>query len=155
MNECFICGDDNEKVLQEHHIVPKRYDGSDRDENLVWLCASCHQAIEKLYDDSFYERLGVEKGWRQIEFTKVTTINDFVVNGLYFVRDENEVYRYKGSDDLEALGTDYEFRKLEPKRRPEKVSTDKEGLESFLESNDVVHVESDLSYDTIIERLHE
>lgn len=57
--QCFICGIANETVLQEHHIVPKRHGGSDDDENLVDLCASCHQAVEKIYDKRFYKKLGV------------------------------------------------------------------------------------------------
>ena len=58
--ECFICGDQRPNSLEEHHIVPQRYNGSDEPENLVQLCSSCHAAVEKLYDDSFYERLGAE-----------------------------------------------------------------------------------------------
>ena len=58
--ECFICGDHRPNSLEEHHVVPQRHNGSDEPENLVQLCSSCHAAIEKLYDDSFYERLGVE-----------------------------------------------------------------------------------------------
>lgn len=56
---CFICGYDNPHGLEQHHLVPRRYGGSDQPENLVQLCASCHAAIEKLYDDEFYQRLGV------------------------------------------------------------------------------------------------
>ncbi|RLM32635.1 HNH endonuclease [Haloarcula sp. Atlit-120R] len=59
-SECFICGDHRPNSLETHHVVPKRYGGSDKPENLVGLCASCHSAIEKLYDDSFYQRLGIE-----------------------------------------------------------------------------------------------
>jgi hypothetical protein len=59
--KCFICGDARENSLETHHLVPKRYGGTDTQENLVDLCASCHAAIEKLYDDGFYERLGVSK----------------------------------------------------------------------------------------------
>lgn len=57
--ECFICGNHRPNSLEEHHIVPQRYNGSDEPENIARLCSSCHAAIEKLYDDSFYERLGV------------------------------------------------------------------------------------------------
>lgn len=60
-NQCFICGDQRQNSLEQHHIVPQRFDGSDDDENLVTLCASCHAAIEKLYDRRFYDKLGVEK----------------------------------------------------------------------------------------------
>ena len=56
---CFICGQKNNKVLQEHHIVPRRHDGTDKQSNLVSLCANCHQAIEKIYDKEFYKKLGV------------------------------------------------------------------------------------------------
>jgi len=55
--QCFICGDSHSNRLQTHHVVPRRYGGSDDPENLVTLCASCHQGIEKLYDERFYERL--------------------------------------------------------------------------------------------------
>jgi len=36
---CYICG------------------GNDEEENLVHLCANCHQAVESLYDDRFFEEL--------------------------------------------------------------------------------------------------
>lgn len=57
MNRCFICGEDHEKVLQQHHIVPKSHGGSDDPENIVTVCANCHQAIEKMYDRRFFNRL--------------------------------------------------------------------------------------------------
>ncbi|QLG61957.1 HNH endonuclease [Halorarum salinum] len=57
IDKCFICGEDNEHVLQQHHIVPRWLDGSDRDENLVRLCANCHQAIEKIYTRQVFLRL--------------------------------------------------------------------------------------------------
>lgn len=57
---CFICGEDSQERLQTHHIVPRRYGGSDNPENLVTLCAGCHQAIEHLYDDAFYHRLKIK-----------------------------------------------------------------------------------------------
>lgn len=60
--ECFICGTHRANSIETHHIVPRRYGGTDAPENLVNLCSSCHSAIEKIYDDSFYDRLGLEKG---------------------------------------------------------------------------------------------
>lgn len=54
---CFVCGESNLPVLQKHHIIPRRYGGGNSNENLVTLCASCHEAIEQIYDDSFYSRL--------------------------------------------------------------------------------------------------
>jgi len=69
---CYICGEARQNSLEEHHLVPKRYGGSDSQKNLATLCASCHSAIEKLYDDAFFKRMGVSKpskstdqcGWR-------------------------------------------------------------------------------------------
>jgi len=60
--QCIFCGEDNETVLQQHHQVPRRLNGSDAEYNLITLCANCHQIIENLYDDDFYERLGVNTG---------------------------------------------------------------------------------------------
>lgn len=57
-DRCFICGEDNPNVLEEHHIVPRRYGGGNDVENLVTLCANCHTAVEKLYDERFYHKLG-------------------------------------------------------------------------------------------------
>jgi len=59
--ECFICGENRPNSIETHHIVPRRYGGTDSPENLVDLCSSCHAAIEKLYTDDFYERLSIEK----------------------------------------------------------------------------------------------
>jgi hypothetical protein len=72
--ECFICGAHRPNSIESHHIVPQRYGGSDAPENLVNLCSSCHSAIEKLYDDSFYDRLGVDD-------TGETKDNKLDVNG--------------------------------------------------------------------------
>lgn len=57
---CFICDDDNPEVLQTHHVLPRRFGRSDDAENLVTLCANCHQAIEKIYDDAFFSRAGIK-----------------------------------------------------------------------------------------------
>lgn len=54
---CYICGEDNPNVLQTHHILPRRYGGTDDGENLVRLCANCHQAVESIYDEEFFDRL--------------------------------------------------------------------------------------------------
>ena len=83
-SECFICGDSTPSRLQIHHIVPRRYGGSDREENLVRLCASCHQAVEKIYDRRFYERLGVEKPAGEIEFEEITSVEDLEHRDVYY-----------------------------------------------------------------------
>jgi len=54
---CFICGERNQNILQEHHIIPRRFGGEDQEGNTVTLCANCHEAIEKIYDNKFFEKL--------------------------------------------------------------------------------------------------
>ena len=50
---CRSCGKSPEKngsALHVHHLVPFRYSGTNRPENLVALCDSCHHSIEALTD---------------------------------------------------------------------------------------------------------
>jgi len=47
--------------LERHHIVPRRFDGSNDEENIVTVCPTCHSKLESLYDKRFYDALGVEK----------------------------------------------------------------------------------------------
>jgi hypothetical protein len=56
---CRICGEDDDEQLGTHRVVPARYGGSDAEENCVTLCARCREAVESIYDEGFYERLGV------------------------------------------------------------------------------------------------
>lgn len=56
---CYFCGEPSIVAIEGHHIVPQRLNGSDEAENVVNLCGSCHNKIEELYDDEFYERLGI------------------------------------------------------------------------------------------------
>jgi len=55
---CYFC-DGGADVLEQHHIVPRRHGGSDESENLVDLCPTCHQKLERLYDKRFYDEIGV------------------------------------------------------------------------------------------------
>lgn len=57
-SDCFFC--DSEGPIETHHVVPRRFDGSDNGENLVDLCPTCHRRLELLYDSRFYESLGVD-----------------------------------------------------------------------------------------------
>jgi len=58
-SQCTICGCDNGNVLERHHKIPSRYGGRDTGENLVTLCANCHRAIERIYNDGFWSRVSV------------------------------------------------------------------------------------------------
>jgi len=54
---CKFCGETDTDALESHHIVPRRFNGSDDEENLVTLCASCHRKIESLYNKDFFQKL--------------------------------------------------------------------------------------------------
>lgn len=58
MSECYFCG--SEVDIEEHHIVPQRFDGSDRESNTVDLCHDCHWKLERLYNKEFWGAIGVE-----------------------------------------------------------------------------------------------
>lgn len=54
--ECQVCGHHFPNAMNRHHLIPRRYGGSDDDDNVVTLCANCHTAIEQLYNRSFWEK---------------------------------------------------------------------------------------------------
>jgi hypothetical protein len=45
--------------MEQHHILPRRFGGGDEDENIVTLCASCHNAVESIYAQSFWASIGL------------------------------------------------------------------------------------------------
>lgn len=53
---CYFCN--SEGPLETHHIVPRRYDGSDHSGNLVDLCPTCHKRLEDLYTEETLSKLG-------------------------------------------------------------------------------------------------
>jgi len=55
--ECYFCRDDKQGNLEEHHIVPKRLNGSNNKSNLVTLCKSCHNKLENLYTDQVFRTI--------------------------------------------------------------------------------------------------
>lgn len=58
MESCYFCG--SKANIEEHHIVPQRFDGSDKPSNTVDLCHDCHWKLERLYNKEFWETIGVE-----------------------------------------------------------------------------------------------
>jgi len=107
---CYFCNDDREELLETHHIVPRRFGGSDADENLVDVCPACHRALESLYDKRFYDALGVEKSSGEseerqecghedcgsIQTTKLT--NQRQRGPTVWVCDEHKVCQHRGCD---------------------------------------------------------
>jgi hypothetical protein len=47
--------------METHHIIPRRYGGSDDDPNLVTLCSSCHTAVESIYSNDRWQQVGLTK----------------------------------------------------------------------------------------------
>jgi len=42
---CIICGYDDERALNWHHLIPKVKDGTDDSYNIIVVCANCHRKI--------------------------------------------------------------------------------------------------------------
>jgi len=57
-HECQFC--ESEENLHTHHIVPKKAGGSDSKENLITVCASCHNTIENTQGNAL-KRIKKEK----------------------------------------------------------------------------------------------
>ena len=57
--KCYFCSE--REVLEQHHIVPRRFDGGDTAENLIKVCPTCHRKLENLYDKRFYDAVGADR----------------------------------------------------------------------------------------------
>lgn len=72
--DCYICSRGNPDILERHHIVPKQFGGSDAEANLVDLCPSCHRAIESLYDERFWGKVGAISEEKQLDHIAIDLI---------------------------------------------------------------------------------
>jgi len=81
-DQCYFCNENNEDMLEEHHILPRRYGGTDRDKNLVTVCASCHNGLEHLYDRDFYSRFGVKSRKQHVKNASKLKDDEFERRGL-------------------------------------------------------------------------
>ncbi len=57
MSGCYFC--DENGITESHHIVPRRFGGSDSEENLVDVCPTCHSKLESLYNKRFYQEISL------------------------------------------------------------------------------------------------
>lgn len=48
-SKCELCGEDDKKELQLHHIIPISIYGCNRLDNLMCVCKSCHRRLHKAY----------------------------------------------------------------------------------------------------------
>ena len=58
MSECYFCTSSAD--IEEHHIVPQRFDGSEAKSNKVDLCHECHWKLERLYNVDFWNAIGID-----------------------------------------------------------------------------------------------
>lgn len=59
--QCYFCQNDRGEILEEHHIVPRRYGGGDSPANLLTVCPNCHRKLEEVYDDQFFAAVSTIK----------------------------------------------------------------------------------------------
>jgi hypothetical protein len=55
---CYFCESTDD--IEEHHILPQRFDGRDQPTNVVDVCHDCHWKLERLYNKDFWEAIGVD-----------------------------------------------------------------------------------------------
>jgi replicative DNA helicase Mcm len=98
--DCYFCDEDTD-VLEEHHLVPRRKGGTDNDENLVQVCPTCHQKLEQLYDDRFYNALGANDPEDVITYaleyvlSELDRVEDIVSTEVQDTRDHIEAIQSK------------------------------------------------------------
>lgn len=95
--KCYFCGKD--EPLENHHVVPRRLGGSDEYSNLVTLCSNCHSKIEKIYNDEFYSKIGVDVNKNESDLVQ---IHCRACDILFVGREENSLKcpRCKTNDSL-------------------------------------------------------
>ena len=63
---CYICSRGNSDILETHHLIPRRFGGSDTAANIVELCPTCHSTLERLYGDWFWATVNAISEERQL-----------------------------------------------------------------------------------------
>lgn len=53
---CLFCGTVDD--IEKHHIVPRKFGGTDDNENLIRVCSECNKKIEQTWNRRFYEKIG-------------------------------------------------------------------------------------------------
>lgn len=71
---CPVCRENN--VQSIHHIIPRKYNGSNDKTNKIWLCNMCHDTVEaqtedwiesgKVYDSTILRSIIVNNGFEPI-----------------------------------------------------------------------------------------
>lgn len=119
--ECYFCDNQDTELLETHHIVPRRFGGSNTADNLVDVCPTCHRKLERLYDNRFYHELGVEEitdntdtkefGTSKEQRDRISTILDIIEShdgpikiSTIIARAENQgISESDAADEIEKL----------------------------------------------------
>lgn len=82
---CEICGETNKRVLDRHHIIPRKHPlSTDNDYNLAVICSNCHRKVhngEYIIEGVFKTSKGKELIWRY------PNENYIMCNGVIFHKD--------------------------------------------------------------------
>lgn len=136
--DCFICSRGNPDVLEAHHIVPRRYGGSDHDRNLVDVCPTCHQALETLYDERFYTAIGAEDRDVQLEFLaqnaaqKIDDVAEGIGLELTSLAASIRADHVGNEGDVDARVREVLDEERESQNRPELTSDDREDVKEIV-----------------------
>lgn len=121
MRKCFFCGETNEIVLEEHHIIPKSLN-LPMDFELITLCSNCHRKLHYIlnpltkYIDIKFEEIDTKKTHEQLE--KVRLRKNAKTKILTYIKEHKGQHRYnfvpkeKVIDDLGTVINGFETRKL-------------------------------------------
>jgi len=82
---CYFCESTDE--IEEHHILPQRFDGSDQPTNVVDVCHDCHWKLERLYNKDFWEAIGVDDPRATKESHVLCSVHDCMEHsvGLFLI----------------------------------------------------------------------
>lgn len=130
---CYFCLSEETEVLEEHHIVPRRYGGGDEPKNMVLLCPTCHRKVERLYDMPFYEELDVEQEKEEeeeeLEVVTTTSQRDRIMTVLDLIEEVGE--EHNGEAPVEIVKRRCFKKGLEPDKVEEEIDQLKQKGEVF------------------------
>jgi len=135
-SDCFFCG--SEGPIETHHVVPRRFDGSDSSENLVDLCPTCHRRLESLYNARFYESLGVDYSPEESDSYTAEQVGNVIVTSETSPRelfdDDDELLEYLISEIEEEYREGAPFDEVVERALEDDWFDDSETVEELIET---------------------
>lgn len=118
IDTCEVCGATSN--LEEHHLLPQRYNGPDKEWNLVTLCEDCHNDIEGVYDSEFFTQLGLDSP-DSVPPDRVT----FVDKGTQSVLADLSDQHYGADDKIHEVIRDLANYAIENNLAPDEIPEEK------------------------------